>query len=342
MNYALFRAVHRRMKDDPRLDFEFSGRDGHQSNSAKMYQVAGLEGGRVVSNLRRRFARYDLFVACNFRTLPWRARWKIQTYHGLSPVNSFLRKPERIANYDRLFLYGPHMKRRLVETGALREDDPKMAMIGWPKLDALVNGSLNREEILLACGMDPSRKTVLYAPGCKEKGSLGVAGVEIVTCLQKMGLNILVKLHDRSRDPFSEKGDWGQRLTELGLSNLRLVQDFDAVPYMYVADMMITDVSSISYEYCVLDRPMIIFDVPGAMDNYIDMDQAVWQQDHGSLVSRVEDICPAVEEGFENPERLSEIRCWKASELYYKPGTAVDRAVNAMYQLLELAPPMDH
>jgi len=325
MNYALFRPVHRRLAGDPRLEFEFAGRDGRSRRPEEMYRSAGLEGGRVVHTSRMRLARYDMFIACNFRTLPWRARWKIQTYHGLSPVNSFLKKPHRIMKYDRLFLYGPHMKRRLVETGALAEGDPRMMVIGWPKLDALVDGSLDRDGILSECGLDPARRTVLYAPGCKERGSLAAGGEAIARALAEMDLNVLVKLHDRSRDPAFCGCDWGQRLAALGLPGVHLAAGCDPAPYLFAADLMITDVSSISYEYCVLDRPIVIFEVPGAMDPYPEKDQAVWKQDHGEVVAQAGQVCPAIERGLADPGSRGEIRRWKAAQLYYRPGTATDR-----------------
>ncbi len=341
MNYSLFRPVHQRLEGDSRIEFEFTGQDGSSRHPVEMYRKAGLQDGKIVHTMRMRLARYDMFIACNFRSLPWRAKWKIQTYHGLSPVNSFLKKPHRIVKYDRLFLYGPHMKNRLVATGVLPADDPRLAMIGWPKLDALVDGSLDREAILNECGLDPQRKTVLYAPGWKKKGSLPAAGEEIARALSDMGLNILVKLHDRSCSPKWSGRDWSLHLAKLRLPNLKLASGADIVPYMFASDMMLTDVSSVSYEYCVLDRPIVIFETPGALDHYADRDQAVWQQDHGEVVHNSTTVSQAVENALANPSDRSDIRRWKSDQLYYRPGTATDRAVAAIYEMLELGPLSD-
>lgn len=155
-----------------------------------------------------------------------------------------------------------------------------------------------------------------------------------------MNLNVIVKLHDRSREVAWVGCDWGRRIAGLGLPGVHVAEEADAVPFMFASDLMITDVSSISYEYCVLDRPIVIFDVPGAMDEYVDLDQAVWRQDHGALVARPDAICAAVEDGLANPAIRGDIRRWKAGELYHRPGSATDRAVAALYDLLELeAPP---
>lgn len=339
MNYALFRPVHRLLAGDPRLAFDFTGRFQGSRRPEDMYRRAGLIGGRVVHKLALRLKRYDAFITCNFRTLPWRARCKVQTFHGLSPVSSFLNAGEELLRYDRLFLYGPHMRRRLVESGRLAADDPRMLMIGWPKLDALVDGSLSRAEILSGLRLDPARRTALYAPGWKQLGSLPAAGQDIVRRLHAMGLNVLVKLHDRSRDPAFAGADWGARLAALGLPRLRLAEGFDAAPCMFAADLMVTDVSSVSYEYCVLDRPLVIFDAPGALEAYPESGQEVWRQDHGLPARDAAAVGAAAERALERPEEFSERRRWKAEQLYYRPGGAARRAAEAIYDLLEIPPP---
>lgn len=341
MNYALFRPVHLRMAGDPRLGFEFTGNFQGSRRPEEMYRAAGLSGGRVVHKLALCLRRYDAFATCNFRTLPWRARRRVQLFHGLSPVSAFLAAGrEELLKYDRLFLYGPHMRRRLLETGTLPDGDPRMLMVGWPKLDALVDGSLDRGKVLAELGLDPSRRTVLYAPGWKKLGSLPAAGEEIVRALDGMGLNVLVKLHDRSRDPaFSSGVDWGRRIEGWRLPGVRLAHGFDAVPCMAASDLMVTDVSSISYEYCVLDRPVVIFDVPGAVEAYPESGQEVWRQDHGRTASDAAGVRAAVERALADPGEFGARRRWKAQQLYYEPGGASARAAGELYRLLELDPP---
>ena len=50
-------------------------------------------------------------------------------------------------------------------------------------------------------GLDPSRPTVLYAPTWSPASSLNDLGVELVEQLMTRPINLIVKLHDRSRDP---------------------------------------------------------------------------------------------------------------------------------------------
>src|SRR5204863_4191862 len=79
--------------------------------------------------------------------------------------------------------------------------------------------------------------------------------------------------HDRSldADPRYNGGiDWRARFAaltrELGADRVRFVETADASPLLAAADVMVTDHSSIGFEYLVLDRPLIVFDAPDLGD----------------------------------------------------------------------------
>jgi hypothetical protein len=73
--------------------------------------------------------------------------------------------------------------------------------------------------------------------------------------------DVLIKLHDHPRDRGT---DWAERLAPLLDDHTKLVTDFDVVPYLLVADLLITDASSVSNEYALLDRPMVFLESPAA------------------------------------------------------------------------------
>ena len=107
---------------------------------------------------------------------------------------------------------------KFIETGAIDPDSPSIRLIGMPKLDCLVDGSLKRDEILASLGIDPSAKTVLYAPTWSAYSSLSSMGEELVRRLGAAGYTVIVKLHDRSRqgDQYHSGGvAWGDRLLPL-------------------------------------------------------------------------------------------------------------------------------
>jgi len=53
-------------------------------------------------------------------------------------------------------------------------------------------------------------------------------------------------------------------------------------------------------------------------------------------VTSVDEVIAAVERGFVDPRANSATRISVANEMFYQPGTATDRAVKELYELMEL------
>ena len=136
-----------------------------------------------------------------------------------------------------------------------------------PKVDRLVDGSLNRDIILQTLGLDPALPTVLYAPTWTPYSSLNALGEELVTALANTGVNLIVKLHDNSLDVSDVRNsggiDWVARLSP-ALQGPRghLAKRGSIAPYLVAADLMISDHSSAAFEYLLLNRPLIRIEMP--------------------------------------------------------------------------------
>jgi len=233
--------------------------------------------------------------------------------------------------------------RHFIDSGAIDEGSPAARLIGMPKLDCLVDGSLKRDELLKDMGIDPSLKTILYAPTWSRYSSVVTMSEELVQRLGEAGYALIVKLHDRSRDlrdMHSGGVDWGARLEPL-LKKFGgvLAKGHNSSTYLAAADIMITDHSSVGFEYLLLDRPLIRIHVPELIKNtdiepsYVDLLASA-----STSVNTVDELVNAVERGFSDDRENSATRIAVANEMFYKPGTATDRAVKEIYELLELEP----
>ena len=215
------------------------------------------------------FMHFDAYLTADFlwARLP-RGTKRVQTFHGVagkyrtvydSPANS-------MREWDRLFFINKRRLQNFVDTGAIDADSPAIRLVGMPKLDCLVDGTFQRDEVLRSLGVDPSRRTVLYAPTWSKYSSLAVMGEELVKRLGAAGYAVIVKLHDRSRqsDDYHSGGvDWGERLLPLLESNGGvLAPGSNSSAYLVGADVLITDHSSVGFEYLLLDRPLIRIHVP--------------------------------------------------------------------------------
>src|SRR5687768_4182351 len=205
-----------------------------------------------------------------------------------------------------------------------------------PRLVCLVDGSLNRNQILTSLGIDPARKTVLYAPTWSRYSSVALMGEDIVKRLGAAGYAVIVKLHDRSRqgDDYHSGGvDWGQKLLPLLESNGGvLAPGSNSSAYLVGADVLITDHSSVGFEYLLLDRPLIRIHVPQLLEK-TDIEPVYVQlmAEAATSVTNVDQLVAAVEDSFANPSEKSASRSFVANEMFYKPGSATARAVAEMY-----------
>ncbi|MDH3497737.1 MAG: CDP-glycerol glycerophosphotransferase family protein, partial [Gemmatimonadota bacterium] len=211
----------------------------------------------------------------------------------------------------------------------LRESDPRLVNIGFPKLDPLVNGSLERRTLLRRLGLSGRRPIVLYAPTGQKENSLEHQGEAVLERLRKTNrYDILIKLHDHPRD---QTVDWHVRLKPLCDRHTKLVRDPDVIPYLFLANLLITDASSVSNEYALLDRPMVYLDVPQLLANMrkkgtaLDLD--TWGRKGGVTTRWPDEAAEAVAWSLAHPRHGSRVRRAMARDLFYNPGRATDAAM---------------
>src|SRR5215204_103130 len=217
MNYATIAPIVERLQRDERLEFYFAASES-PALTESIYADA-VQPFKLVTPLQASLIQFDIYLAADFlwMKLPRGAR-RVQTFHGVAgKYRTVYDSPsESMRSWDRLFFINQRRLRHFIECGAIDENSPAARLIGMPKLDCLVDGSLKRDELLIAMGIDPARKTVLYAPTWSAHSSVVSMGEQLVKRLGEAGYAVIVKLHDRSRDrlQYVNSGgvDWGERL----------------------------------------------------------------------------------------------------------------------------------
>lgn len=336
VHFVCFRPIYERLIRLPDVDVFVSGgqdaseNDGPPLSARELYKPFRIPPRRVLSLEAMRRQRFDLvFCAHVSGYFPREDKDRVQIFHGLSFRNMAVRRDVLV--YDHLFITGPYMQRAFQEQQLLRPGDPRLVQIGFPKVDRLVDGSLNRAAILRRLGFSGRRPVLLYAPTGQKGNSLETLGEEVIRRLRASGggrYDILIKLHDHPRDPTI---DWAARLRPLLDRHTRLVRDFDIVPYLFVADLLISDASSVSSEYSLLDRPMVFLDVPDmiaaikAKGRAVDLD--TWGRRAGTTVRWPDEAVDAVRDALAHPRHNSDMRRAMARDLFFNPGRATDAAL---------------
>lgn len=344
MNYAIIAPLHRAMSADPRVTFYFTSSETPKQCAA-IYQDAG-NAAQLIHPRRATLMKFDAYLTADqlWVKLP-RGTRRIQMFHGVAgKYGHVYDTPDRsMREWHRLFFINQKRLNNYKRSGAIDAESPAAKLIGMPKLDCLVDGSLQRDQVLRSLGIDTTRRTVLYAPTWSPYSSVNAMGVELVEALCKTGYAVMVKLHDRSRDTkFIHSGgiDWDERMKPILKKYAgHLARGTDVCPYLTAADLLITDHSSVGFEYLLLDRPVVRIEMPELIEKTnIHEDYVKMLAGASMSVRNVKQTVDAVKQSLASPQSKSIERKQVAQELFYIPGTATARATRELYNVLELEP----
>jgi CDP-glycerol glycerophosphotransferase (TagB/SpsB family) len=293
-----------------------------------MYRPFGLPSERILSVDRIKQEDFDVVFAGNTKIIrPRAADVAIQIFHGISFRNKAVRSAQ---SADFFMLVGPYMQRRFVEAGILSSSDARAVPVGFPKTDPLRDGSLDRAALLREHGLDGERPVVLYAPTGQRGNSMERFGPDVVRALEADGrFDVIVKLHDHPKDT---RVDWRAELRALGTERVRVTDAVEVVPLLHLADLLVTDASSVSSEFSLTGKPVVFLDVPdllaraaAAAESALDLD--TWGRRGGLVASGPADLAEAIAHSLAHPEERREVREAMARDLFFHPGRATHAAI---------------
>jgi len=265
-----------------------------------------------------------------------RGRGKIVNVgHGLLSKGQYFTDRDiinRENDSDLLCVPGPYHLERLTSSGKLKI--PVVAT-GFPKLDTLfAPDRASRNQLMASAGLDPSKRVILYAPTFNMELSAIPFLWKRVAQLADENTYLLIKLHGSTQPEFKQM----HRELPAVNPNVFYVEDQDITPYLQVADLMVSDVSSAFMEFIALDKPVVLFNNPNTptYQNYDPRDiEYAWRDKVGVQVSSFEELCDAVREGLLHPEAGEEGRRYCAEQLFAdRTGKASAYVLNAVEELL--------
>jgi hypothetical protein len=349
MSFGIFRPIYKRLRADPRLEFRFTA-SGRTWRPAALFPPLGVTDG-VISRRRAAWMKWDICINTDFweMTSLRRCTRRVHLFHGVAGkygLDMPMDLAPEIATFACLMFVNQDRLDRYVSAGLVPADGGVAALVGYPKADVLVNNTtLERDALRQELGLDASRPVVMYAPTWSPDSSLNSMGERVIDGLDAAGFQVIVKLHDRSYDLQTRASggvDWAERLTRYERHPaVRVVRACDATPLLMVSDALVTDHSSIGFEFMLLDRPLIVIDSPRLIERaQISSEKVRLLQDAADVVRAPADVPDAVAASLAQPERHAAARKSTAAALFYRPGTAADRAVDLIYELLDLPTPL--
>ncbi|HZN40836.1 MAG TPA: CDP-glycerol glycerophosphotransferase family protein [Planctomycetota bacterium] len=333
VHFVCFQPLYERLLRSSEYDVFLSGglrsegEDGVRHDAHAMYEQFGVPAHRVLPVEEIQTRDFDVLFAANTKLIePRSVGTRVQIFHGVSFRNKSVR--DENMGCDHYFVIGPYQHRKFVEGGLLAPDDPRAVKVGFMKTDPLRAERHDRQELLRRVGLDGSRPILLYAPTGQRHNSLETMGEAVIRHLAVTGrYDILIKLHDHPKDTGV---DWPTRLSPFEDEHTRVTRERDIVPLMLLADLLISDASSVTSEFALLDRPMVFLDVPLLLEKAAKsgaLDTETWGRRAGVVVKSPEKIAATVERALADPTALSDVRRAMADDLFYNPGRATDVAM---------------
>ena len=105
--------------------------------------------------------------------------------------------------------------------------------------------------------------------------------------------------------------------------NIKINDDPDLIPAMEASDILITDTSSVAYEYLIFDRPIITYN-------------ALTRKDKGINLTNPDDLENAIEVSLASPKKFTSNRLLYLNQLHpYRDGKSSERIIKTIQAVLD-------
>lgn len=186
---------------------------------------------------------------------------KVQIFHGLCEEKGGHYKITGF--FDLYCTSGPLITAKFQQL-AQRYGHFQVVETGWAKVDALL-APTDRDELAAQLKVPRNNKVVLYAPTFSPRFKSTEKMLTIIEHLPRPDETWFVKLHDliapADRERFRQKAS----------EHIRFYESPNNIPLLQLADVLISDTSSIVYEFILLDKPVITLDAQIRLEKGINL-----------------------------------------------------------------------
>lgn len=187
----------------------------------------------------------------------------IMHIHGTGIKYSFHRNLARFPGHKyQIFVEGHPRVESFLNCDHLGKS--QVHLVGLPKIDYFFQGRYDdKKSMLNNLGLDPEKKTVLYAPTYKPT-SLYIMKDDIFEYTKDY--NLIIKLHPYSwmgkYAPHKQHRIYERRVKKYDHAILLPFEEYNIVPYQALADTAIGEASASLFDYIALNKFGIIVDLP--------------------------------------------------------------------------------
>ena len=209
---------------------------------------------------------YDLLITTELERRPG---WFVDgtaicMFHGAGAKMSYFKKPE-INEYDVIFSVGPmtyRVQKEYVNNSVIVEE------IGLPASDILVQDK--KVNIPKGITINNTKPTLLYAPSWAFESKNISMDADILNELANINTyNVIIRPHPNLLKPNSCNGyDWNPLINTLKEKGIQVSYSKDHSIYQLLPhiDLLIGDISSVTFEFLIFNRPIILYMNVGVLE----------------------------------------------------------------------------
>jgi CDP-Glycerol:Poly(glycerophosphate) glycerophosphotransferase len=231
------------------------------------------------------------FVLCSGNFVDFRIPGiKVQLFHGLGIEKESHFKIRHF--FDIYLTSGPYVTQRFEQ---LQKENPYFLVkeTGWPKIDYILNYP---KPALDQLNLPAQKKIILYAPTFSTQHESASGIMETIPKIIKKDEFWLFKFHELM-DPKSI-----ELYKNIDPSKGKVLLNAEITPYLHAADVMVSDTSSVVYEFMALDKPVVTYRTQG-------------REDKGLNILDVNELRPALDKCLQHPKIFKENRLKHLAEI---------------------------
>ena len=231
-----------------------------------------------------------------------------------------------LESYDFHFLSGPKHLAKLKDVGLNIHED-KLLKIGNLRFDDYVNNKIDKEKVLSRLGIkDRSRKNILYAPTWKWGSGTLLQYAQPFAREITREHNLIIRPHHHDRIHIRKLKMWARlnNIEHVYFSNPAAVIKSDTMDDFKVSDLLISDTSSILYEYLITGNPIIV--IQNQFSDLHTMPDELNIMKHVTLYDGSESILNPVNAVLKNNNSKEIYKTLLDNCFYFNDGKSVERA----------------
>ncbi len=226
------------------------------------------------------------------------------------------------------------------------DNQEKVVITGYARTDSLISGGRDREKILTSLNLPTNRKYIVYAPTwgydelllADDKTPEALFKSLNTFCINNNSI-FVIRPHTSCSPSVME------RLKNIGgifdnILYLPIEVHSDIIDLLHISDVLVTDWSSVNFDYFLLDKPIIYLDIREPKYGTYQLPE---ERTGGYHCSTAEDLLTALSESLTHPDLFREERDALFEKLYgtdgmYADGKATERCVWEILRLVEKKP----